>query len=117
MIKTLKYKLYFYKTSSGKEVITDFIDNLEDNLKRKIKTGVDILEEYGLILLRTKWLKKINKFPDIYELRITGKKQIRLLFIQYRELVFLCVHIFFKKTEKTPMKELKLAIKRAKEFI
>lgn len=117
MIKITKYQLNFYKTSSGKDIITDFIINCENNLKNKIRTSIKIFEDYGLKLLRTKWLKKIYRSPDIYELRITGRKQIRFLFIQYNSQVFLIIHAFVKKTQKIPDKELKVALKRAKEFI
>ena len=48
MIKTPKYQLIFYKTSSGKDIIADFILNYENNLKNKIRTGIKILEDYGL---------------------------------------------------------------------
>jgi len=117
MTKTTKYQFIFYKTSSEKNIITDFIVNCENNLKNKIRTGIKIFEDYGLELLRTKWLKKIYHNPDIYELRITGGKQIRFLFIQYNSQVFLIIHAFVKKTQKIPDKELKIALKRAKEFI
>lgn len=117
MIKTLKYQLNFYKSSSGNEIISNFILNCENDLKNKIRTGIKIFEDYGLELLRTKWLKKIYHNPGIYELRITGGKQIRLLFIQYNPQIFIVIHVFIKKTQKTPNKELKIAIKRAKEFI
>lgn len=117
MIKATKYQLIFYRTSSGKDVIANFILDCENNLKNKIRTGIKIFENYGLELLRTKWLKKIYHNPDIYELRITGRKQIRFLFIQYSPQVFLIIHAFVKKTQKTPSKELKTALKRAKEFI
>ena len=117
MIKTPKYQLIFYKTSSGKDIIADFILNCENNLKNKIRTGIKIFEDYGLELLKTKWLKKIYHNPNIYELRITGRKQIRFLFIQYNPQIFIIVHVFVKKTQKTPDKELKIALKRAKEFI
>ena len=42
MIKTIKYQLNFYKTSSGKDIITDFILNCENNHKNKIRTGIKI---------------------------------------------------------------------------
>ena len=117
MTKTTKYQLIFYKTSSGRDIIADFIINSENNVKDKIRIAIRIFEKYGLELLRTKWLKKIYHAPNIYELRITGGKQIRLLFIAYNSQVFLIIHIFVKKTQKIPDKELKVALKRAKEFI
>jgi len=118
MIKTSRwYQLNFYKTSSGRDIIAEFILNCEINDRNKIRIGIRIFEEYGLKSLRTKWLKKIYHTPDIYELRITGGKQIRFLFIQYNPQVFLIIHAFVKKTQKIPDKELKVALKRAKEFI
>ncbi len=117
MIKTTKYQLNFYKTSSGRDIIAEFILSCEINDRNKIRTAIRIFEEYGLSLLRTKWLKKIYHNPDVYELRITGGKQIRLLFIPYNSQVFLIVHAFVKKTQEIPDKELKIALKRAKEFI
>ncbi|MBU1088384.1 type II toxin-antitoxin system RelE/ParE family toxin [Patescibacteria group bacterium] len=110
-------KVYFYKTVSKKEIIVDFIDRLDAISKVKVRNGLRLLEEYGLDLLRTKWIKKIYKSPAIYELRIVSKKQIRLLFIEVEKNIFLVVNIFVKKSQKLPKREFKMAIKRVGEFI
>jgi len=67
--------------------------------------------------LATKWFKKINSKPDIFELRITGSKQIRLLLSEIAQNEFLIVNIFIKKSKKTPLKELDLAISRVLTII
>lgn len=113
----IKYPLYFYKTASNKEVVTDYILSFEKPVQNKIRTVLRILEEYGLMLLRTKWMKKIHHSPNLYELRISASKEIRLFLIGYSNQTFLIVHILVKKTQKIPQHELNLALKRAKEFI
>lgn len=68
-------------------------------------------------MLESQKVKKIHSKPGVFELRIVGGIQVRLLFMLYDEKIFLITHCFVKKTQKTPQKELRLAIKRAKEFI
>lgn len=111
------YQIYLYKTSSGRRIIADFIKSLEEVDRDRIRTGIRILKEHGLTLLKTKWMKKIYHSPDIYELRITGRNEVRLLLIRYKISFFLIIHAFVKKTQKIPKQELTLAIKRTKEFV
>ncbi|MEK7633663.1 MAG: hypothetical protein AAB437_02355 [Patescibacteria group bacterium] len=40
----LNYKVYFYKTSSGKEIITDFIDSFSNKIVLKIKSDIRLLQ-------------------------------------------------------------------------
>ncbi len=111
------YKIYLYKTVSDKQPITDFINQQNPKNIAKIRNGLRLLETYGLTLLQTKWLKKIKQKPDIFELRITGHPQIRLLFSTVNSQSFLIAHVFIKKSKKTPIKEIKLATKRTLEFL
>ena len=116
--KTSKVKqIYLYKTSSGREVIAEFIGRLDDITKARVRNGIRLLEKHGLELLKNQSVKKISANPDIFELRIVGKRQVRLLFAIYDKDTYLVVHIFVKKTQKTPVKEIKLAQKRVKEFV
>jgi phage-related protein len=110
-------QIYFYKTSSGKEIITDFVDDLDETTRARVRNGIRLLENHGLDLMKNRSIKKISKKPDVFELRIVGKKQVRLLFAIYDSNTYLIVHIFIKKTQQTPKQEIKLAQKRAKEFI
>ncbi|KKQ98198.1 MAG: Toxin-antitoxin system, toxin component, RelE family [Candidatus Woesebacteria bacterium GW2011_GWB1_39_12] len=110
-------QIYFYKTTSGREVIAEFIDRLDEITKSRVRNGIRILEKHGLELLKNRSVKKITTRPDIFELRIVGKKQIRILFTIYDANTYLLIHIFVKKTQKTPIEDIKLAQKRAKEYI
>jgi phage-related protein len=111
-----KYFVYYYTSSSGRKIIVDYINNLDIKTQERIRNILKALSEYGLSLLRTTLLKKIYKNPPIFELRITNKPQIRILFTPYGQNSFVVCHIFIKKTQKTPKREIEIAVKRAKEF-
>lgn len=116
MSKLLSYKIYFYKTSSGKEIVTNFIDSFSNRIVLKIKSDIRLLQEYGLSLLSTSKIKKISGSSNLYELRIKTNVQIRLFFAFVSPNTFLIVHGFIKKTNKTPLNEIKTAVNRIKEF-
>lgn len=108
------YKIIHYKNTSGKETIDNFIDSFSNKIIDKIRSDIRLLKEYGLTLLSTSKVKKINK--NLYELRIKTSVQIRLIFVFINPDIFLIVHGFVKKTNKTPIKEINLALGRMKEF-
>lgn len=110
------YKIVFYKTSSEREIIIDFIDSFSNKIVYKIKSDIRLLEEYGLSLLSTSKVKKIVGQSNLYELRIKSSVQIRLFFAYITPNIILIINGFIKKTNKTPHKEIQTAIKRIKEF-
>lgn len=112
----LSHKIYFYKTSSEKQIITDFIDSFSNKIVLKIKSEIRLLQEYGLSLLSTSKIKKISGFSNLYELRIKTDVQIRLFFGFVSPNIFLIVHGFIKKSQKTPVSDIKTAFNRLKEF-
>ena len=107
----------FYETSSGRKIISDFINSFSHVQITKIHNDLDLLKDYGLKLLNTPLVKKIYKKPSIYELRIKTKVEIRLLFYFHKPKNFVVLHGFIKKTNKTPRKDIELALKRLREFI
>jgi len=66
----------------------------------------------------SKYFKKLVNANDIWEIRVdVGKNTFRLLgFFQGRELIIL-TNSFQKKSQKTPLKEIRLAEQRKKEFL
>ncbi len=111
------FTIYFYKTSIGREIVLSFIESLDLETKAKVRNGIRLFQEYGLELLNTQWIKKVNRYPSIYELRIRSKLEVRLLFFAMPSNIFVFVNGFIKKTNKLPQRELLIAIKRTKEFI
>lgn len=111
-----KFKIYLYRTSSGKEVILDFIRTFLENERTKIHNDLDQLKQYGLQLLQTPLVKKIYQNPPLYELRIKTIHEIRLLFYFYKQNTFIILHGFKKKSNKLPRKEIKIILNRVKQF-
>lgn len=86
-----------------------FLENLTETDRARINRTVQFFEEEGF-LLDTRYLKKLTS--RIWELR---PGRIRLLFgvVKGEAIV---VNAFMKKTQKTPLKELKLAERRLTEY-
>jgi phage-related protein len=110
------FKIILYRTQSGREIIVDFISSFSDDDINKIRTDIRLLKDFGLALMSASKVKKILVSENIYELRTKASLQIRLLFVFIKPNVFLILHGFVKKTNKTPIKEIKTAVNRKKEF-
>jgi phage-related protein len=106
----------FYTTKSGKCPVKDHLDTLSDNQVTKIAWVLKLIRELDQI--PSKYFKKLVNTDDIWEVRVdVGKNTFRLLgFLQGRELIIL-TNSFQKKSQKTPMNEIKLAEKRKKDFL
>ena len=89
--------------------IAKFLDKLNPTEKARILRYKNLLEKHGLSLPEP-YLKKLEK--DIWELR---PGQVRILLTAKKETAIFA-HAFYKKTQKTPLKELKLAKKRILEY-
>lgn len=106
----------FYKTSSGRCPIEEYLDTLSDTQITKIAWVLKLIRETQSI--STKYFKKLVNTNDIWEVRVSvGKFFFRILgFIQNKELIIL-TNSFQKKTQKTPRNEIKLAEKRKKDYL
>lgn len=69
-----------------------------------------LLTEYGT-RIGSPYVKHLK--DDLWELR---PSRDRIIFCYYKNNVFILLHAFYKKTNKTPKKELELALKRMKEL-
>lgn len=107
-------KIEFFKKTSGNAPVEDFIINiLEPKDQKKVTRALERIEKEqdGLAnLFAAEYAKKLEK--DLYELT---PDRVRILFT-LRDSICWLLHIFFKKTNKTPVKELNVARER-KNFI
>lgn len=108
--------ILFYTTKSGKCPVKSHLDNLSDNQVTKITWVLKLIRELDQV--PSKYFKKLINTDDIWEVRVdVGKNAFRLLgFLNGRELIIL-TNSFQKKSQKTPMNEIKLAEKRKKDFL
>lgn len=104
----MKWKIKYYNQS----VINNYID-LHSSIKAKFEAIMDKMLEYGpnLGLPFTRAMGK-----GLFEIRAKGQEGIaRGFFCTISKNTIVILHVFIKKTQSTPKRELNLAIKRMKE--
>jgi phage-related protein len=75
-----------------------------------------LIEEFGLGRVREPHVKHLR--GSLWEMRLTGKDGIsRALYVTAVGRRVVVVRVFIKKTQKTPSREIELALKRAKEIL
>jgi phage-related protein len=75
-----------------------------------------LIEEFGLEQVREPHVKHLHK--SLWEMRLRGKDGIsRAPYVTAAGQRVVVVRVFVKKTQKTPSREIELALKRAKEVL
>jgi len=74
-----------------------------------------LIEEHGIEQLHFPLVRHLE--GELWEIRLKGRAGIsRALYVVRIGRRVIVVRVFVKKTEKTPRREIELALKRAKEF-
>ena len=100
----------FYRDDQGREPVKDFILSLNKKERGKILQMIQILSEFGPTL----------PFPyssqvegKMRELRAhCGKTHFRILYYCNPKGVFILLHVFKKRAQKIPKKEIRIAKER-----
>jgi phage-related protein len=100
----------------GKSPIVDFLNSLSGKQAQKVTWVLQLVEELSYV--PSTYLKKLVNTDEIWEVRIQVSNNIfRLLgFFDGDNLVVLN-HAFQKKTQKTPLKEIKIAENRRRDYL
>lgn len=104
----MKWRILYYNRNLEQEIL-----NLPDGLLAKYFHLTDLMIEFGsnLGLPHTKAIDK-----GLFELRIKSKEGIaRVFFCTKIGKKIIILHSYIKKSQKTPKRELKLAISRMNE--
>ena len=107
-------KLVFFTTRSGHSPVIKFLNGLSLDDKVRCLEHFSHLEKYGF-QLSAKYIKKIKGEKRLWELRVSASKQYRFLFTTQSHQYIILLG-FVKKTQKTPMNAIKLALKRSKNL-
>ena len=97
----MKVKLFDQK-------LENFIAALDKSTIAKTLRTLNLLEKFGN-KLGMPHSKRID--TDLFELRIRGKKEVRIIYC-FQQNTIILLHGFIKKTQKIPKKSLFLAKKR-----
>lgn len=109
-----KWRIEYFRTINNNSPLEDFIDKLDAKTQIKVSDTLDLIKEFG-INLGMPHTKKVTGTP-LWELRIIGQDNIRIFYITQTEKVFLLLHGFQKKKQKTDKKEINVALKRLSEY-
>lgn len=104
----------YYTTVGGENPVKKFLESLQKSQKAKIFRIFQNVEEYGLSTALPH-IKKLTGTP-LWEIRILGQDNIRILYVVIHKDSILLLHGFVKKTQKTPNKEIDTALKRLREY-
>lgn len=106
--RDMKWKILEYETARGDRPVAEFIKKQQPQAIAKITHLIDLLEVHGN-LLGMPHSKRLE--PNLYELRIRGKEEIRIIYGFIGKTIYL-VHGFKKQKQKTPPKEIETAKQR-----
>lgn len=105
----------FYKTEFGKNPVKEFLDSLTGKQAKKIIWVLELFEETNI--LPKQYFKKLAGTDDIWEIRVVFSGDIfRLLGFFEQNGNFLITNGFVKKTQKTPLNEIKIAEERKRIY-
>ena len=109
----MAWRVLFFQTARGDFPVKDFIEGQDKVIRTKIGLSIRLLINNGPFL-KPPYIKKLQS--RLYELRISGKVVIRIFYTISNNDYYL-LHAFKKKSQKTPSKELKVAIDRMRELV
>ena len=108
----MAWKVLFFQTARDDYPVKEFIEKQERSTITKINLSIRLLIDYGPFLKPPDIKKLQNK---LYELRIQGKSSVRIFYTIIKGEYYL-LHAFIKKSQKTPPKELKVALDRMRKL-
>lgn len=104
----MSWNIFLFETGRGEKPVKKFVKSCSPEAIAKISQTIKLLEQYGSYL-NMPHSKKLSR--EIYELRICGKEEIRILYCFKKKDIYL-LHGFKKQSQKTPAKDLKVAFSR-----
>lgn len=97
-------------------VVDGELEELPADMRARFVYISRLIEEFGLERVREPHVKYLR--GALWEMRLKGKDGIsRALYVTAVGHRIVAVRVFVKKTQKTPNREIELALKRAKELL
>lgn len=108
-------EVQIYYSSAGTYYVSDFISSRPDKDKKKIMRNLELVENYGFnFVTHSGTMKKLHGYK-LYEIVIKYKVGYRI-FCVIREKTCWLLHIFIKKSNSTPRREIETALQRARDL-
>ena len=109
-------EIQFYRTKSGKCPVEDFFDTLSEKQVEKVLWVLRLIRDLDFV--PREYLKKLVNTEDIWEVRVKYSGNIfRILGFFHKKQIIILTNGFMKKTQKTPLAEIKIAEERRKDYL
>ena len=90
------------------------IEELPADMRARFRRIVDLIQGYGLERVREPHLKHLT--GPLWEMRMRGRDGIsRAIYVTATVRRVVVVRVFVKKTQKTPLKEIEIALERIRK--
>jgi phage-related protein len=97
------------------EEVREALDDFPPDMRASFQRIVELIQSHGLERVREPYGKHLE--GPLWEMRMTGKSGIaRAVYVTAVGKRIIVVHVFVKKTQTTPRREIITALKRAKEI-
>ncbi len=92
------------------------LDELAADIRQRFLRIVELIQVHGLDAMHEPYIKHLE--GKLWEMRMTGKDGIaRAIYVTAAGQRVVVVHVFAKKTQRTPARALEVARARAKEVV
>ena len=109
-----QWTLVLYTTAAGRCAVREYLDALPGREAARLSHTLDLLEATGLELGASHVRSLGSK---LWELRVTGLLQHRVLYFAASGRRLVLLHAFAKKTPRTPAIELETAKRRLADYL
>ena len=114
----MNYNIEFYQKENGRVPVSEYLITLSVKIRAKAILEIELLEKHGTDL-KEPYVKSIQgkKYQGLWELRIKfSSDAARILYFVFERDTFVLLHVFTKKTNKTPVQELEKAVRYKKDY-
>ncbi len=108
-------KIIYYTTNKENNPVDEFLNSLSERQQRKILRILSNIKTYGL----NSAIPHIKKLAGttLWEIRVLGNDNIRVLYASFLSESVILLHGFIKKTQQTPKREIETASNRLSEWL
>ena len=107
--------LMYYQTASGRSPVEEYIDRQDSDAQARILASLMALcEEFPSVV--TVSIKHLR--DKLWEIRVpdSRRRQHRVLYVVFSSSL-IALHAFTKKTQRTPQRDISLALRRLREIM
>lgn len=95
-------------------VVRAELEALPDDMLARFRRIVELIQNHGLDRVHGPYIKHLD--GQLWEMRLKGRDGIaRAIYVTAAGQRVVVVRVFVKKTQRTPPREIKLALQRARE--